>query len=142
MHRAHEAARASGGAQALTQHGKGQSMARYGFPALGDFEPLAAPGTQIKGTSGDDILWGTGGQDAIYGYGGHDWLTGNGGPDYLDGGPGFDSVFYDDSTVWVDVDLATGRGYYGSAAGDTLVSIENVYGSYYGDNIIGNDGNN
>jgi Ca2+-binding RTX toxin-like protein len=119
-------------------------MARYelSFPALGDFEPLVAPGTQIKGTSGDDILWGTGGQDAIYGYGGHDWLTGNGGPDYLDGGPGIDSAFYDDSTVWVLVDLATGRGSFGSAEGDTLVSIENVYGSYYGDIIRGNEGNN
>jgi len=96
----------------------------------------------IKGTSGDDLLWGTGGQDAIYGYGGNDWLTGNGGADRLDGGAGIDSAFYDDSTVGVFVNLATGRGHWGSAEGDTLVSIEYVYGSYHNDTITGNDESN
>ena len=100
----------------------------------------------VHGTSGDDLLWGTAsvdyGTDVIYGYGGNDWLTGNGGPDELDGGTGIDSAFYDKSTAGVSVNLATGRGYGGSAEGDTLVSIEYVWGSFHNDTIIGNDDSN
>jgi Ca2+-binding RTX toxin-like protein len=95
------------------------------FPPFGcRFEPGVDPRPPIYGTPGDDMLWGTDGGDRIYGYGGNDWLTGNGGADRLDGGAGIDSAFYDDSTVGVTVNLATGRGYLGSAEGDTLVSIE------------------
>ena len=93
----------------------------------------------IEGTSGDDLLWGTDGIDNISGYGGNDWLTGNGGADSLNGGAGIDSAFYDDSTVGVSVNLATGRGYGGSAEGDTLYSIEYLYGSFHNDALTGND---
>jgi Ca2+-binding RTX toxin-like protein len=120
-------------------------MARYEllFPGSGDFEPLVAPATQIKeGTSGDDLLVGTADRDHLFGYGGNDHLIGNGGADYLDGGAGIDSAIYRDSRVGVTVHLATGRGYYGSAEGDTLVSIEHVYGSFHNDTIAGNDGSN
>jgi hypothetical protein len=51
-------------------------------------------------------------------------------------------VYYGDSTVGVSVNLATGRGYLGSAEGDELISIENVFGSLHNDTIIGNDANN
>ena len=51
-------------------------------------------------------------------------------------------MFYGDSTVAVAVNLATGRGSGGSAEGDTLVNIENVYGSYYNDTLTGNDAAN
>ena len=97
----------------------------------------------IYGTSGDDLLWGTAssdyGVDHIFGYGGNDWITGNGGADILNGGAGTDSAFYDDSTAGVTVNLFTGNGYGGSAEGDTLISIEYVYGSYHNDRITGDD---
>jgi hypothetical protein len=44
-------------------------------------------------------------------------------------------VFYGDSTAGVGVNLATGRGVGGSAEGDTLISIENVFGSNFNDTL-------
>jgi Ca2+-binding RTX toxin-like protein len=121
-------------------------MAWYEFWNWFDLEQTILIDKVVHGTSGDDLLWGTAsvdsGVDAIYGYGGNDWLTGNGGADTLDGGDGIDSAFYDDSTVGVTVNLATGRGYGGSAEGDTLVSIEYVYGSFHNDALTGDDGSN
>jgi Ca2+-binding RTX toxin-like protein len=50
---------------------------------------------------------------------------------------GVDSVFYGDSTVGVAVNLVTGRGFRGSAEGDTYFDIENVFGSNHNDTLIG-----
>jgi Ca2+-binding RTX toxin-like protein len=99
-------------------------------------------GPKIHGTNAADTLYGTSGAESIFGYGGNDTLKGFGGADHLDGGSGIDTAFYGDSTVGVAVNLATGRGYGGSAEGDTFVSVENVYGSYHNDTLTGNDGNN
>src|SRR5262245_18778367 len=107
----------------------------FGSATLGD-----PPG--ITGTNGADSLWGTDNDDYIYGKGGNDRLKGYGGADYIDGGTGIDTVFYSDSAAGVVVNLATGRGYGGSAEGDRLVSVENVFGSLQNDTITGNDANN
>jgi Ca2+-binding RTX toxin-like protein len=96
----------------------------------------------IKGTKYGDTLYGTSAGDTIYGYEGDDSLKGFGGADYLDGGAGIDTVFYGDSTSGVSVNLQTGRGYGGSAEGDTLVSIENVFGSNFNDSLTGTSGAN
>jgi Ca2+-binding RTX toxin-like protein len=55
---------------------------------------------------------------------------------------GIDTVFYGDSTAGVGVNLATGRGVGGSAEGDTLISIENVFGSNFNDTLTGTSGAN
>jgi Ca2+-binding RTX toxin-like protein len=96
----------------------------------------------VNGTNGGDTLYGTGASDQINGLNGNDSLKGFGGADRLDGGAGIDTVFYGDSTVGVGINLATGRGFGGTAEGDTLISIENVFGSYHNDSIIGTAGNN
>jgi Ca2+-binding RTX toxin-like protein len=96
----------------------------------------------ISGTRYDNTLYGTSSGDAIYGLEGNDTLKGGGGADYLDGGAGIDTALYSDSTLGVAVNLATGRGYGGTAEGDTLVSIENVIGSNYNDTLIGTRGAN
>jgi len=44
---------------------------------------------------------------------------------------------YTDSTTGVTVNLQTGLGYGGTAAGDMLVSIENLYGSSHNDFLVG-----
>ena len=67
-------------------------------------------------------------------------LKGFGGADRLDGGYGIDTAMYTDSTAGVTVNLETGRGYGGTAAGDTLFGIENLYGSSHNDILTGNDG--
>jgi Ca2+-binding RTX toxin-like protein len=96
----------------------------------------------INGTNSADSLYGTSAADTINGLNGNDVLKGFGGADRLDGGAGIDTVFYGDSTVGVGINLATGRGVGGSAEGDTLISIENVFGSNFNDTLIGTSGAN
>jgi Ca2+-binding RTX toxin-like protein len=62
----------------------------------------------------------------------------------LDGGNGVDYVSYDDfwAVTGVTVNLATGMGSGGYAAGDTYFGIENAEGSDFDDILIGNAGNN
>jgi Ca2+-binding RTX toxin-like protein len=87
----------------------------------------------INGTNSGDTLYGTAAGDVINGLNGNDSLKGFGGADRLDGGAGIDTVFYGDSTAGVGINLSTGRGVGGSAEGDTLISIENVFGSNFND---------
>ena len=83
----------------------------------------------LVGNAGDNKLFGLGGDDEF------GWSEGN---DRLDGGGGSDLVRYDSNvTSGVKVNLATGKG-GGAAAGQTFVSIENVFGSEFNDQIIGN----
>jgi Ca2+-binding RTX toxin-like protein len=97
---------------------------------------------KLNGTSNADSLYGTSTADQIYGNGGNDTLKGFGGADHLDGGAGVDTAFYSDSTVAVGVNLAAGRGYFGTAEGDTLANIENLFGSAFNDSLIGNSAAN
>jgi Ca2+-binding RTX toxin-like protein len=78
--------------------------------------------------------------DTLIGDGEYNKLEGGAGADYLDGGAGTDTVLYTSSTSGVNVNLGTGLGSGGEAAGDTLVSIENLAGSNYNDILTG-DGN-
>jgi Ca2+-binding RTX toxin-like protein len=95
-------------------------------------------------TNGDDTIFGYNGGDAIYGLGGDDVIWGGWATlgDLLDGGSGSDTAVYLDSNVGVMVDLALGVGYYGTALDDTLISIENLRGSLYGDVLVGDGGVN
>src|SRR5262245_19424512 len=92
----------------------------------------------VTGAQGNDWLIGTGNADTIKGAGGNDTLKGGGGADILNGGVGIDTALYADSSSGVVVDLTLGTGQFGTAQGDVLISIENVVGSSYGDNLIGN----
>src|SRR5690349_17115370 len=74
---------------------------------------------QLVGTAGDDIMYGFGGNDGFWGYKGADHIV---------GGNGHDIVYYNASSTGVHVDLRSGKGYYGDAAGDILAEIEGVTG--------------
>jgi Ca2+-binding RTX toxin-like protein len=89
-------------------------------------------------TDGDDTIFGLGGDDWIYGLNGNDILQGGEGADKLFGGNGYDTASYGDSPVGVYVNLLTGQGYHGTAEGDQLFSIENISGSVFNDNLVGN----
>jgi Ca2+-binding RTX toxin-like protein len=102
----------------------------------------------LYGDVGDDFLYGGDGVDHLYGEADNDWLHGGDGADYIDGGDelylpyGGDTAAYGDSDAFVFVSLATGRGFNGDAERDTLVNIENLSGSRFGDLLVGDDGNN
>lgn len=96
----------------------------------------------LYGMGGNDRLFGEGGGDALYGGDGNDILEGGTGADVLSGGDGLDQVSYRSSSTGVSVNLLTGLGSGGEATGDTLLSIEAVVGSGYGDVLTGDDENN
>ena len=94
----------------------------------------------ILGSAQADSLTGDGGSNRLTGGAGGDVLAGLGGADVLDGGAGDDTADYSASGAGVTVDLATGIGAGGDAAGDTLISIEKVIGSAFADRLSGGAG--
>ncbi|MBO9557823.1 MAG: calcium-binding protein [Caulobacter sp.] len=101
------------------------------------------PGDNILyGMGGDDILQANGGTDTLYGNDGSDVFYGDLGNALMDGGAGLDMVRYENSAAGVVVNLATGLGSGGSAAGDTYTSIEAVAGSNLADTLIGDAADN
>src|SRR3954470_24293487 len=93
-------------------------------------------------TDDADQIVGTAHHDHIYAGGGNDIIKGGGGADTINGGDGRDGASYEDSDVGVQVSLVTGKGHGGTAEGDTLISIEDLYGSKHDDQLVGNSGDN
>ncbi|MCP5083008.1 MAG: hypothetical protein GY948_15085 [Alphaproteobacteria bacterium] len=96
----------------------------------------------IWGRNGNDILYGKAGDDQLFGDAGNDTLLGGTGADVIDGGDGRDRAQFHGSEAGIIVNLLTGVVSGGEAEGDTLISIERVYGSIHADHITGDDGNN
>lgn len=92
----------------------------------------------LYGDAGDDILSGRGGNDMLSGGGGNDVLVGGAGADILNGGAGGrDRAQYTDAMIAVRADLADASSNTGIAAGDSYSSIEDLYGSFFGDQLFG-----
>lgn len=107
----------------------------------------------MAGTLFDDVLYGDGypnllaggpGDDELHGLAGDDHLRSGdpapAGNDLLDGGEGSDTANYYLSWEGVQADLSTGQAV--SSGVDTLVGIENLFGSKESDVLIGNDEDN
>jgi Ca2+-binding RTX toxin-like protein len=123
--------RGTEGADVLT--GAGEDDTIYGFGGA----------DTLRGGAGDDVLAGNEGNDKLYGGDGDDYILGGPGDDLIDGGAGNDWAAYEDATAGVTVDLTkTGAQNTGGGGRDTLVGIENVYGSDFNDTLIGNAENN
>lgn len=93
----------------------------------------------IRGEAGADELHGNEGQDTLRGGAGDDVLLGGTGNDLLDGGAGFDAASYATHNAAVNVDMLAGTAW--SRVGtvnetDTLVDIERVLGSAFGDQVV------
>ncbi|MBP8247354.1 MAG: calcium-binding protein [Phenylobacterium sp.] len=97
----------------------------------------------LSGLAGEDVLTGGAGNDTLSGGANDDYLMGDAGNDRIDGGTGNDWAGYEDaaSAVKVDLALATAQNTLGAGT-DTLVSIEYVHGSAYGDTLSGTSGFN
>ncbi|QFT92051.1 Bifunctional hemolysin/adenylate cyclase precursor [Roseovarius sp. THAF9] len=104
----------------------------------------------IEGGDGNDHLDGGDGDDSIFGNGDDDTVTGGAGHDTMDGGAGIDTADYSDSNSLVWASLQTGFALSHVPPGysildgdqDTLLNIENLTGSDYGDWLQGNEGAN
>ena len=120
----------------------------------------SASGDELRGDAGDNGIWGQAGDDTLLGRDGNDSLVGGGGidtlsggdgndrlsggvgGDALDGGTGTDRAEYGDAAGGVLADLQDSSVNTGIAAGDTYVSVENLLGSAFGDELRGDAGNN
>jgi serralysin len=96
----------------------------------------------VDGSNLNDVLTGSAGANVLRGLNGDDILRGTAGADTLDGGGGVDAATYTESAAGVAVNLTSGIGVGGNAAGDILLGIENVNGSQFNDLLIGNAGAN
>lgn len=107
---------------------------------------------QVEGLVGsdyDDVLSGGDGVDTLRGRGGDDSISGGAGPDRIDGGPGsdtidggdgIDEVTFEDSSNGVTASLRDGRAE--GAGTDTLAGFEQMVGSFFDDELTGDDGPN
>ena len=91
----------------------------------------------VVGTAFNDTLTGDGGENVLTGGDGDDTLRGGVDSDRLDGGNGVDTADYAASFVAVFIRLQEGVGSSGDAAGDRLISIENLIGSVLDDGLTG-----
>lgn len=107
---------------------------------LADFQDVdISEDDLIIGTALDDVFDGGLGDDTIEGGDGSDSLIGGIGADLLDGGVGFDEADYSTSTSGVTVYTSGRSSSRGDAQGDRLVSIEQITGSEFDDQIILNN---
>ncbi len=90
----------------------------------------------LLGGAGDDNLQGGAGLDEIDGGEGNDIVRGGAGADVMEGGLGRDLLDYAGS-LGVNVNLATGEGTSGDAAGDAFSGFENVAGGSGRDTLSG-----
>ncbi|MDE3816034.1 calcium-binding protein [Sinorhizobium meliloti] len=133
-----------------TLSGQGGDDQLYG-QAGDDYLYGGGGGDYLSSGTGQDSLYGDGGDDTIflanglvgetkivYGGAGDDYIYAGAANDLLDGGQGQDVVNYIYSTAGVVVNLLSGVGSGGYAAGDTYRSIEDVQGSSYQDQLMGN----
>ncbi|MEJ7933269.1 hypothetical protein WG907_03245 [Sphingobium sp. AN558] len=109
----------------------------------------------IQGGNGNDWLLGQGGNDNMVGGSGNDVLIGGAGADYLVGSAGIDVAYYRDAgaslftvaqfgqkqnlvdgrTYGIALDLNDIANSFGDAANDTILEIENIWGSAHNDVI-------
>lgn len=96
----------------------------------------------LVGTSATDVINGLAGDDEIYAGASNDILVGGVGSDVINGGSGFDLLSYDYAASSVVVDLSQGYGFVDLTDSDQLFSVENVWGSKFGDILVGDEGAN
>jgi Ca2+-binding RTX toxin-like protein len=97
----------------------------------------------LTGSAFGDLLTGNGGDNLLSGAAGNDVLDGGAGADTIDGGEGTDAASYLSAAAGVTVSLAVAGPQNTLGAGiDTLVKIEDLMGSTFGDVLSGNSGTN
>jgi Ca2+-binding RTX toxin-like protein len=100
-------------------------------------------GINVNGGDGDDVITSSGSSVIANGGNGNDRFVSGIAGDTFDGGAGNDTVDYRNYAAGVTVTLGLNAGQTGTGAGgDSLVNVENIDGSAYGDTLNGsNDAN-
>jgi len=98
-------------------------------------------GLTVTGDAENNTLTGNAGDDTLIGQGGDDILVPGAGNDDIRGGAGQDMVTFFDHEQAVSVDLEAGTARSGSDV-NTLMEIENITGSIFGDFLWGDAGDN
>lgn len=93
----------------------------------------------LVGNGVANVLIGGTGNDNVQGGEGNDTLTGGIGDDTLNGQDGSDWAYYTNASGSVTVNLALGTA-TGADGNDTLIGIEDAYGSNSADTLTGNAG--
>lgn len=133
----------SGNNTASYSHANTGVLASLGNAGLNTGEAAGDSYTQIQNLTGsgfNDTLIGDGNVNILSGSLGNDVLQGMGGADVLNGDAGIDTASYVDASTFVAASLTTGLAGFnsaGDASGDIFNSIENLTGSNYNDNLIG-----
>lgn len=96
----------------------------------------------VYGRGGNDLLSGDEGSDVLHGGAGDDVVEGGAGADTLNGGAGSDWLSYTGSDAGVNIDLNTNSADGGHATGDSFNDMENIIGSSFDDNLVGDDAAN
>lgn len=98
----------------------------------------------LSGSAANNVLLGMAANDVLSGGAGDDELHGGAGNDVLNGGDGFDIAGYslENGPVTVNLSVATAQATGVATGTDTLTSIEGVYGTAFGDVLIGNASDN
>lgn len=97
----------------------------------------------IYGMDGHDTMNGGTGNDRLFGGNGNDTMAGGAGADYLNGELGYDTVDYRGvtGTRGVTIDLRITKAQDTKADGfDTIINVEQVFGSNLNDTITGSNG--
>lgn len=95
----------------------------------------------LEGGAGNDLLGGGDGADELIGGDGNDTVVGGAGGDLMEGGAGIDDLWYINSSVGVNVNMATGEAFGGDAQGDLFSGFERLFGSGHADTLTGSAGN-
>lgn len=93
----------------------------------------------IKGGLGSDTLFGGSGNDRLFGEGGNDVLQGDSGTNLISGGSGYDFASYVQATGPQVINLNTQGADKVQKNGDTLIGVEGIFGSQYGDTLTASD---
>jgi Ca2+-binding RTX toxin-like protein len=122
----------------------GNDEAGIGIDQLGNIEDLYGStfSDELIGSSGNNSLYGREGNDALNGGGGNDNLSGGDGNDIMDGGAGIDRVSYSASDNGVRVDLSIATAQVTGQGTDTIVGVENLFGSLFNDRLTGDSQDN
>ena len=94
---------------------------------------------KLQALGGNDTIYGLSGDDIIEGGAGGDMIDGGAGGDMIDGGEGQDTASYASATNRVNISLIGNSASGAQATNDTLISIENLTGSDFGDTLRGDN---